>query len=101
MAVAVGAVEADQGERLVDATPALGPVAAADDVERLADDLGDRAVAVEGAQRVLERQLHLAAATEVAQRPSAEAGELVTVEGDRAGGRLDQSDGRPGERGLP
>ena len=73
----------------------------AGDGERLADQLADGEVGVEGAQRVLEGQLHLpgAAGTSRSSRPFS-APRSAPSKSMRPAGRADQSHRGAGQRGL-
>src|SRR6202000_2491117 len=93
-------VEADKLERLGGAGAALGAVAGAGDREALDDRVGDGEGRVERAQRVLEDELHVAFAAQLAAGAGAQLGDLLAVEDDAAGARLDQAHDSPPARSL-
>ena len=68
------------------------------DVQRLADDVGDRQPRIQRAVRILEN--HLEPAPARAQFRPAQAGDVLALEHNAAGGRLDELDDRASERGL-
>ena len=93
-------VQADEAEGLRRPAGCARPGGTAGHRERLGDQLADGEVGVEGAQRVLEDELHLARAEERPQLAALQRAEVGALEVDAAGGRADQADGGAGQRGL-
>ena len=85
-------------EQLPDARRALRARSDGVDVERLPDDGADRHARVEAGVRVLED--HLEALPEPAERLAAERRDLLAVEPDRPGRRVEQPNDRPSGRRL-
>ena len=99
VAVAVAAREPDRLQQLVDALGSrLARRREAVDVERLGDDLAHRLAGVEGGVGILEDHRHLSPlAPHVTGR---QLPQVPTLEQDPAGGRLDQANDGPSQRGL-
>ena len=99
VATGVVAPEAHGLQGVADALLALGAIAHALGEEALPDDVAHRHLRVEGAERVLEDDLH--AAAHLPERLRVERGHVHAPEDDLAAGRLGQPDDRAAERRLP
>ena len=98
VAPGVERLEPDHLEELGDALLALGRRHHVVQHQRLGENLADGHARVERRERVLEDQLHLAA--QGAEGGLAQGGDIVAVEDDAAGGRLDQPHHEPPDRRL-